>query len=83
MDKFYYLKLGLSAVLTFVGIKMVLVDVYKIPVAVSLGVIASILTVAVLGHRCGDHGHCPSRRLSLRRERRSRGSVEQHAPPAL
>ena len=48
MDKFYYLKLGLSAVLTFVGIKMVLVDVYKIPVAVSLGVIASILTVAVL-----------------------------------
>ena len=48
MDKFYYLKLGLSAVLTFVGIKMVLVDVYKIPVAMSLGVIASILTVAVL-----------------------------------
>jgi tellurite resistance protein TerC len=48
MDKFYYLKLGLSAVLTFVGIKMVLVDVYKIPVALSLGVIATILTVAVV-----------------------------------
>ena len=48
MDKFYYLKLGLSAVLTFVGIKMVLVDIYKIPVAVSLGIIATILTVAVL-----------------------------------
>ena len=48
MDKFYYLKLGLSAVLTFVGVKMVMVDIYKIPVAVSLGVIASILTVAVV-----------------------------------
>jgi len=48
VDKFYYLKLGLSAVLTFVGIKMVMVDLYKIPVGLSLGVIAGILTVAVL-----------------------------------
>ncbi|MEO7840876.1 MAG: TerC family protein [Anaerolineales bacterium] len=48
MDKFQYLKLGLSAVLTFVGIKMVIVDFYKIPVGVSLGVIASILTISIL-----------------------------------
>jgi len=48
MDKFQYLKLGLSAVLTFVGIKMVVVDIYKIPVGVSLGVIAGILAVSVL-----------------------------------
>jgi tellurite resistance protein TerC len=48
MDKFYYLKLGLSVVLLFVGVKMVMVDIYKIPVAVSLGVVASILTLAVL-----------------------------------
>ena len=48
MDKFYYLKLGLSTVLTFVGIKMVLVDIYKIPVLVSLGVIAIILTISVV-----------------------------------
>ncbi len=47
MDKFTYLKLGLSAVLTFVGVKMVLVDVYKIPVGISLAVIASILGVAI------------------------------------
>jgi tellurite resistance protein TerC len=53
MDKFYYLKLGLSAVLTFVGVKMVLVDLYKIPVAVSLGVIASILTAAVVASLLG------------------------------
>jgi len=48
MDKFQYLKLGLSAVLTFVGIKMVIVDLYKIPVGVSLGVIASILTISIV-----------------------------------
>src|SRR5215208_2741382 len=48
MDKFEYLKYGLSAVLTFVGIKMVIVDFYKIPVGVSLGVVAGILTLSIL-----------------------------------
>ncbi len=48
MDKFQYLKLGLSAVLTFVGVKMVIVDFYKIPVGVSLGVVAGILTVSIV-----------------------------------
>jgi tellurite resistance protein TerC len=46
--KFYYLKPGLSAVLAFVGAKMVLTDVYKIPISVSLLVIALILAVAVV-----------------------------------
>jgi tellurite resistance protein TerC len=48
MDKFRYLKIGLAFVLTFVGVKMVLVDLYKIPVGISLGVIASILAISVL-----------------------------------
>ena len=48
VDKFHYLKLGLSVVLTFVGTKMVIVDIYKIPVGLSLGVIASILAIAVV-----------------------------------
>jgi tellurite resistance protein TerC len=48
VDKFYYLKLGLSVVLAFVGIKMVIIDLYKIPVGLSLGVIAGILTVSVI-----------------------------------
>jgi len=47
IDKFHYLKLGLSVVLTFVGVKMVIVDFYKIPIGVSLGVIAIILTMAI------------------------------------
>jgi tellurite resistance protein TerC len=48
MDKFQYLKFGLAAVLTFVGIKMVITDLYKIPVGVSLAVVAGILTVSVI-----------------------------------
>ncbi|MBV9790395.1 MAG: TerC family protein [Chloroflexi bacterium] len=48
VHKFHYLKLGLSVVLTFVGVKMVLIDIFKIPTGVSLGVIASILAIAVI-----------------------------------
>ncbi|HLO34372.1 MAG TPA: TerC family protein [Anaerolineales bacterium] len=48
IDKFHYLKLGLSVVLAFVGTKMLIVDLYKIPVVLSLAVIAGILTIAVV-----------------------------------
>ncbi|HKV07620.1 MAG TPA: TerC family protein [Thermoanaerobaculia bacterium] len=48
MQKFSYLKLGLSAVLVFVGVKMTLVDFYKIPSSVSLGIIAAILTTSIV-----------------------------------
>ena len=47
MHKFEYLKLGLAAILVFVGAKMALVDWVKIPAGISLGVIAAILAVAV------------------------------------
>jgi tellurite resistance protein TerC len=42
-----YLKPGLAAVLVFVGSKMMLVDVYKIPALWSLAVIITILGIAV------------------------------------
>jgi tellurite resistance protein TerC len=48
MQLFHYLHYGLSAILIFVGAKMLLVDVYKLPVAVALGVIAGILLIAVI-----------------------------------
>ena len=48
MDKFYYLKYGLSAVLVFVGAKMMLTDFYKIPIVISLLVIAGMLTLAIV-----------------------------------
>jgi tellurite resistance protein TerC len=47
IDKFYYLKMGLAVILTFVGVKMTLVDIYKIPTPASLAVIAIVLAVAV------------------------------------
>lgn len=48
MGKFQYLKLGLSFVLAFIGIKMILSDLYPIPIQVSLIAVASILSISVL-----------------------------------
>jgi len=45
---FHYLKYGLSAILVFVGVKMSIVDLYKIPITYSLLVILGILVVSVL-----------------------------------
>jgi len=46
--KFRFLKLGLAMILSFVGLKMLVMGVYKIPVGVSLGVIAAILAVSIV-----------------------------------
>jgi tellurite resistance protein TerC len=48
VDMFRYLKVGLSFVLCFVGVKMMVVDFYKIPIGISLGVVAGILAVSIL-----------------------------------
>lgn len=45
---FRYLVYGLSAVLAFVGIKMLIVDLYKVPAAASLGVIAALIIGSIL-----------------------------------
>jgi len=47
MGRFTYLRPGLAAVLGYVGVKMVVVPWVKIPAALSLGVIATILGMAV------------------------------------
>jgi TerC family integral membrane protein len=46
--KFRYLKPALAAILIFVGVKMTIVDLYKIPVGASLGVVAALLAGAVV-----------------------------------
>jgi len=48
VDKFVYLKPALAIVLLFVGIKMLIVDLYKLPILVSLGVIVGILAAAIV-----------------------------------
>ncbi|MGQ0615101.1 MAG: TerC family protein [Planctomycetaceae bacterium] len=58
IDKFHYLKLGLGLVLLFVGFKMILTDVVKIPIGLSLLVILLLLAGSVAA--------------SLRRSRRLR-----------
>jgi tellurite resistance protein TerC len=47
VHRFIYLKYGLSAVLVFVGVKMLLVDVYHVPVLVSLIVIALLIGTSI------------------------------------
>jgi tellurite resistance protein TerC len=48
MAKFQYLKVGLSLVLVFVGGKMLIAGVYKIPIVASLGVIVALLGGAIV-----------------------------------
>lgn len=48
IGRLHYLKYGLSAVLAFVGVKMLLADIYPIPIALSLGLIAGFLTLSAL-----------------------------------
>jgi tellurite resistance protein TerC len=69
IEKFHYLQLGLSVVLGFVGTKMLLVDVYKIPIGLSLGVIAFVLGLSVAA----------SLLFPKRAEKRS---PVEHPPPA-
>jgi tellurite resistance protein TerC len=47
MQYFHYLRFGLSAILVFVGLKMLSADFFKIPIGVSLFVIAAILLVSI------------------------------------
>ncbi len=47
VEKFHYLTMGLSLILVWVGAKMLLTDLYHVPIPLSLGVIATILAIAV------------------------------------
>ncbi|MGE0099586.1 MAG: TerC family protein [Hydrogenophaga sp.] len=46
--RFHLLNYGLAVILVFIGGKMLLIDIYKIPVAVSLGVVFTILAITML-----------------------------------
>lgn len=48
VDRFIYLKTGLAFILAFIGTKLLLLDVYKIPTTVSLGVVIGTLTISVV-----------------------------------
>ena len=46
--KFHLLNYGLAVILVFIGTKMLLIDLYKIPVLVSLGVVIGILIITMV-----------------------------------
>lgn len=46
-DRFHLLPYGLAVILIFIGIKMVIIDLYKIPVLVSLGMVIAILAITI------------------------------------
>jgi tellurite resistance protein TerC len=48
ITRFAYLKVGLAAVLAFVGLKLLLTHVVHLPIWLSLGVIAGILGTALV-----------------------------------
>jgi tellurite resistance protein TerC len=48
MRLFHYLHYGLAIVLSFVGIKMLLSNIYKIPIVVSLGIIAATVALSIV-----------------------------------
>lgn len=48
MDMFVYLKTGISFILAFVGMKMIISDYYPIPIHISLMVIVAVLAIAVI-----------------------------------
>jgi tellurite resistance protein TerC len=48
MEMFTHLKLGVSIILAFIGIKMLLSSVYPIPIYFSLGVIVGVLVITII-----------------------------------
>jgi len=46
-ERFHLLKYGLAIILMFIGVKMLLLDVYKIPVWIALGIVVLILIASV------------------------------------
>jgi tellurite resistance protein TerC len=47
-SRFHLLNYGLAVILVFIGTKMMIIDIYKIPVSVSLGVVMGILTITMI-----------------------------------
>jgi len=56
-ERFSMLKYGLSVILVFIGIKMLIVDFYHIPIAVSLIVVGGILLITLLVNAWVNYQH--------------------------
>jgi tellurite resistance protein TerC len=86
IDKFHYLKLGLSIVLVWIGAKMLLLDVFHMPIAVSLGVVATVLAASIgasllFPKRAGEHSQHVSE--TAEKTRASRKPEEDEVIPPI
>ncbi len=50
-DRFHLLNYGLAAVLSFIGVKMLIVDVWKVPIGLSLGMVAVLIGASLVASR--------------------------------
>ena len=62
-ERFSMLKYGLSVILVFIGIKMMIVDFYHIPIAISLGVVFGILVLTLAINAWVNHQHDKKRQI--------------------
>jgi len=67
--RFRLLKYGLALVLAFIGIKMLLIDIYKVSVIWSLGVVLSLLLISIVASVWSTNEH-----RADRRQRRGKGA---------
>ncbi len=51
MNLFHYLKFGLSVILSFIGIKMLIMDIYKIPIGAALGFVIFVLITSIIASK--------------------------------
>ncbi|HDL6513468.1 TPA: TerC family protein [Yersinia enterocolitica] len=54
-ERFSMLKYGLSVILVFIGVKMMIIDLFHIPIGISLGVVAGILALTLLINTLVNH----------------------------
>lgn len=59
IGKFHYLKIGLGLVLAFVGAKMLISDIYKVPIIFSLGVVAALIAGSIAASLLKPAGPAP------------------------
>jgi tellurite resistance protein TerC len=63
MNLFHYLKFGLSIILTFIGVKMLIMDFYHVPTAMALGFVVFVLAASIIASKIWpkeEDAHIPS-----------------------
>ena len=59
VHRFVYLKVGLSIVLVWVGVKMLLLDVVKVPTLVSLAIVIAVIAISIVASLRVTRGQAP------------------------